>query len=122
MNEKTKNSLSDKRGSIVRSIDKLASSIVSDEVRSDISASMMPMMPMLQMQQLQQMEQAFLQSQIEFQMRGIEERLPKDMNRKEHKKKKRRKKARKKRKAAVAGSESKADDSSLSSSSSSDGS
>jgi hypothetical protein len=66
-NEKTKSSLSDKRGSIVKSIDKLASSIASDEASSAASASsasMMPMFMMLQMQQQQQQQQMQLQQLI----------------------------------------------------------
>jgi len=46
-NEKTKNSLSERRGSIVKSIDKLASSIVTtDEANSAAAASSSSMMPM----------------------------------------------------------------------------
>jgi len=57
--EKTKNSsLSEKRGSIVKSIDKLASSISADEANTAAAAStsggIMPMMLMMQMQQQQQ--------------------------------------------------------------------
>jgi hypothetical protein len=76
LNEKTKNSLSDKRGSIVKSIGKLASSIMSDEANSAASASsasMVMLQMQLQQQQQQQMQQAFMQSQMEFQMRRIEE-------------------------------------------------
>jgi len=47
ISEKTKNSLSERRGSIVKSIDKLASSIVStDEANSAAAASSSSMMPM----------------------------------------------------------------------------
>ncbi len=62
LSEKTKNSLSEKRGSIVKSIDKLASSIASDEANSVASASnsaMMPMMMLMQMQQQQQQQQFY---------------------------------------------------------------
>jgi hypothetical protein len=80
LNEKMKNSLS-KRGSIVKSIDKLASTITTDEANSAATAlalaaassNMMPMMFMMQMQmqqQQQQMQQAFMQSQMELQMKG----------------------------------------------------
>jgi hypothetical protein len=71
----------EKRGSIAKSIDKLASLIASDEANSAESASsgsMMLMMLMLQMQQqhqqqLQQMQQqqAFMQSQMDLQMRVL---------------------------------------------------
>ncbi len=49
-NEKTKNSsLSKRRGSIVKSINKLASSFVSDEAGTAASASLASMMPMFMM-------------------------------------------------------------------------
>jgi len=61
LNEKKKNSLSEKRGSIVKSIDKLASSIAMDVINSAAMASastnMMPMMFMMQMQMQMQMQQ-----------------------------------------------------------------
>jgi hypothetical protein len=53
-NEKTKNSLSERKGSIVKSIDKLASSIASDEVNSIAAASLSSMMPMFLVMQMQQ--------------------------------------------------------------------
>jgi hypothetical protein len=74
-NEKTKNSLSEKRGSIVKSIDKLASSLSTDDANNaamasaTASSSMMPMMFMMQMQhqqqQQQQMQQVLMQTQLE---------------------------------------------------------
>jgi len=72
-NEKTKISLSERRGSIVKSMDKLASSIVStDEANSAAagsSSSMMPMFLVMQMQQQaqQQSQQQQLQQQLQFQ-------------------------------------------------------
>jgi 16S rRNA C1402 (ribose-2'-O) methylase RsmI len=76
-NEKTKNSLSERRVSIVKSIDKLASSIVlTDEANSAAavsSSSMMPMFLVIQMQQQaqqqtqQQSQQQQLQQQLQFQ-------------------------------------------------------
>jgi len=62
--------------------------------------------------QQQQMQQAFLQSHLDFQMEGFQERLLKKMKCKE---KKRRKKATKKRKAAAAGVDKNNDESSSSS-------
>jgi len=68
-NEKTKNSLSEKRGSIVKSIDKLASSLTTDDANNaamasaSVSSSMMPMMFMMQMQHQQQMQQQQQQQQ-----------------------------------------------------------
>jgi len=97
LNEKMKNSLSEKRGSIAKSIDKLASSIATYEANSaaialgsaSASSSMMLMMLMLQMQQQQQMkqmqyqqqmqqqeqmmQQAFMQSQMESKMNALQE-------------------------------------------------
>jgi hypothetical protein len=77
-NKSAKNSLSEKRDSIVKSFDKLVSSIVSNEANSAASASMMLMLMLLHMQQ-----QAFMQSQVEIQMKGIEERLLMEMINKE---------------------------------------
>jgi hypothetical protein len=70
LNEKTKNSLSEKRGSIVKSIDKLASCLTTDEANSAAMASasassgMMPMMLMMQMQHQQQQLQYQQQQQM----------------------------------------------------------
>jgi len=130
--EKTKNSsLSEKRGSIVKSIDKLASSISADEANTAAMAStsggIMPMMLMMQMQQQQQYEQqmqqqqmmqqqAFMQSQMEVQLKAMQARLFKKLKKD---KKKQKKRAKKKRKAAnVVDGDAK--DSSSSSSSSSE--
>ncbi len=113
--EKTKSSLSDKRGSIVKSIDKLASSINTDEANNAASASSASLMPMMLMQMMQQQQE----HRMELQMRGMEERLCRQMKKKERKEKKRRKKAWKRRKVAAAGGEKNLDDSSSSSSSSS---
>jgi hypothetical protein len=67
-NEKTKNSsLSEKRGSIVKSIDKLASSIASNEISSAATASSLTMMPMLMVMQMQQQQVQMMQQQMEFQ-------------------------------------------------------
>jgi hypothetical protein len=85
-NEKTKNSsLSERRGSIVKSTDKLASSIASDEASaatSASSASMMPMFMVMQMQQQQQQsqhlqqqmhyQQFMVQKEVEMQLKGVE--------------------------------------------------
>ncbi len=54
--KKTKN-LSDKRGSIVKSIDKLASSIASDEANTSATALTSTMMPMIMVMQMQQQQQ-----------------------------------------------------------------
>jgi hypothetical protein len=126
--EKTKNSsLSEKRGSIVKSIDKLASSISADEANTAAVAStsggVMPMMLMMQMQQQQQYEQqmqqqqmmqqqAFMQSQMEVQLKAMQDRL--------FKKLKKDKKKQKKRKAANVVDGDAMDSSSSSSSSSSE--
>jgi hypothetical protein len=97
LNEKTKNSLSEKRGSFVKSIDKLASCLTTDEANSAAMASasassgMMPMMLMMQMQhqqhqqqqqmqlqyqqQQQMMQQAFMQSQMELQVKSMQDRM-----------------------------------------------
>jgi hypothetical protein len=89
ISEKTKNSQSERRGSIVKSIDKLASSIATYEANpaaaSSSSSSMMPMFLALQMQQqaqhqaqqqqLQQQlqfQQSLLQRDVELQIRGVE--------------------------------------------------
>jgi len=71
LNKKMKNSTSEKRGSIVKSIDKLASSIAMDETNSasmesaSASSGMMPMMLMMQMQHQQQQMQLQYQHQIQ---------------------------------------------------------
>jgi len=72
ISKKTKSSQSERRGSIVKSIDKLASSIATDEANSAAAASSSSMMPMflaLQMQQQaqQQAQQQQLQQQLQFQ-------------------------------------------------------
>jgi len=84
ISEKTKNSQSKRRGSIVKSIDKLASSIATDETNSAAAASSSSMMPMFlalqrqqqaQQQQLQQQlqfQQSLLQRDVEMQIRGVE--------------------------------------------------
>jgi len=131
--EKTKNSsLSEKRGSIVKSIDKLASSISADEANTAAVAStsggVMPMMLMMQMQQQQQYEQqmqqqqmmqqqAFMQSQMEVQLKAMQNRLFKKLKKD---KKKQKKRAKKKRKAANVVDGDAMDSSSSSSSSSSE--
>ena len=133
--EKTKNSsLSEKRGSIVKSIDKLASSISADEANTAAAAStsggIMPMMLMMQMQQQQQyqqqmqqqqmmQQQAFMQSQMEVQLKAMQARLFKKLKKD---KKKQKKRAKKKRKAANVVDGDAKDSSSSSSSSSSDSS
>ncbi len=86
--EKTKNSQSDKRGSIVKSIDKLATSINTDEANNGVSASSASLMPMMLMQMMQQQQE----HRMELQMRGMEERLHRQMKKKERKDKKKRKK------------------------------
>jgi hypothetical protein len=53
-NETAKNSLSERRESIVKSIDKLASSIATDEANSVAATSSSTMMPMLMVMQMQQ--------------------------------------------------------------------
>jgi len=53
-NKKTKNSLSKRRGSIVKSIDKLASSIATDEANSAAAASSSLLMRMFLVMQMQQ--------------------------------------------------------------------
>jgi len=139
--------LSEKRGSIVKSIDKLASSITTDEANSAAMASassgMMPMMLMMlmmqqqqqhqqqivqqeqqyqqQMQQQQMMQQqAFMQSQMELQLKAMQDRLFRNLKKDV---KKRKKRAKKKRKAAdVGGGDAKESSSSSSSSSSSESS
>jgi hypothetical protein len=123
-NEKTKNSLSEKRGSIVKSIDKLASSIATDEasaVAVASSSSMMPMFMVMQMQQQSQQQmqfqQAFLQREVETQIKGVEAQVKgqgeammkvlhaiKKRDKKERKKKKK-KRARKRKAIAEAGGE-----------------
>jgi hypothetical protein len=142
--EKTKNSsLSEKRGSIVKSIDKLASSISADEANTAAAAStsggIMPMMLMMQMQQQQQyqqqmqqqqqqyqqqmqqqqmmQQQAFMQSQMEVQLKAMQDRLFKKLKKD---KKKQKKRAKKKRKAANVVDGDAMDSSSSSSSSSSE--
>jgi hypothetical protein len=123
--EKMKNSsLSDKRGSIVKSIDKLASSISADEAST--SGGIMLMMLMMQMQQQQQyqqqmqqqmmmQQQAFMQSQMEVQLKAMQDRLFKKLK-KDNKKQKKREKEKRKAADVVEGV---AKDSSSSSSSSS---
>jgi hypothetical protein len=54
ISKKTKNSQSKRRGSSVKSIDKLASSIVTDEANSAAAASSSSMMPMFLALQMQQ--------------------------------------------------------------------
>jgi len=125
-NEKSKNSLSEKRGSIVESIDKLASSIATDEasvVAVASSSSMMPMFMVMQMQMQQQsqqqmqFQQAFLQREVETQIKGVEAQVKgqgevmmkvlhaiKKRDKKERKKKKK-KRARKRKAIAEAGGE-----------------
>jgi len=133
-NEKTKNSLSEKRGSIVKSIDKLASSLTTDDANNaamasaSVSSSMMPMMFMMQMQhqqqmqqqqqqqQQQQMQQVLLQTQLEMQMKGFMKKL------KKKEKKKKKKKAKRKRKAKSEEGNAGGSSSSSSSSSSSESS
>jgi hypothetical protein len=146
--KRKKSSLSEKRGSIVKSIDKLASSITTDEANSAAMASassgMMPMMLMMlmmqqqqqqhqqqivqqeqqyqqQMQQQQMMQQqAFMQSQMELQLKAMQDRLFRNLKKDV---KKRKKRAKKKRKAAdVGGGDAKESSSSSSSSSSSESS
>jgi hypothetical protein len=134
--EKTTNSsLSEKRGSIVKSIDKLASSISADEANTAAMAStsggIMPMMLMMQMQQQQyqqqiaqqqqqyqqqMQQQAFMQSQMEVQLKAMQDKLLKKLKKDKKKKKNR---AKKKRKAAdVVEGDAKESSSSSSSSSS----
>jgi hypothetical protein len=78
-NQKTKNSASEKRGSIVKSIDKLASSIAADEAASTMNSSnaatasiasmMQAFSGQMQMQmQMQQMQQMQMQMQMQSQM------------------------------------------------------
>jgi len=140
LNEKTKNSLSEKRGSIVKSIDKLASCLTTDEANSAAMASasassgMMPMMLMMQMQHQQQqqqqmqlqyqqqqqmMQQAFMQSQMELQVKSMQGRMLRKLRKKERKKKKKAKRKRK-AKSAEGGAEERSSSSSSSSSSSDD--
>jgi len=140
LNEKTKNSLSEKRGSIVKSIDKLASCLTADEANSAAMASasassgMMPMMLMMQMQHQQQqqqqmqlqyqqqqqmMQQAFMQSQMELQVKTMQGRMLRKLRKKERKRKKKAKRKRK-AKSAEGGAEERSSSSSSSSSSSDD--
>jgi len=139
LNEKTKNSLSEKRGSIVKSIDKLASCLTADEANSAAMASasassgMMPMMLMMQMQHQQQqqqmqlqyqqqqqmMQQAFMQSQMELQVKSMQGRMLRKLRKKERKRKKKAKRKRK-AKSAEGGAEERSSSSSSSSSSSDD--
>ncbi len=139
-NEKTKNSISNKRGSIVKSIDKLASSIASDEANSAVtitSSVIIPMIMVMQQQQLQQLQQqmqfqkALLQRGVVMQIKGAEVQVKslsevmmkvlRGMKRKEQKekKKKMKKKAKNKKAVAEAGGDKVDLDSSSSSSSSS---
>jgi hypothetical protein len=118
-NERIKNSISEKRGSIVKPTDR--SSITTDETNcSAAAASLIPMIMMLQSQV--QMQHAMMQKEIETHMQGqtqLLKRILKEMKRKERKEKKDKKKARKKRKVAAAGTEKMEVDSSSSSGSSS---
>jgi len=57
ISKKTKSSQSERRGSIVKSIDKLASSIATDEANSAAAASSSSMMPMFLALQMQQQAQ-----------------------------------------------------------------
>jgi hypothetical protein len=127
LNEKIKNSLSEERGSIVKSIDKLASCLTTDEANSAAMASasassgMMPMMLMMQMQQQQQMQlqyqqqqqmmqQAFMQSQMELQVKSMQGQMLRKLRKKERKRKR-------KAKSAEGGAEESSSSSSSSSSS-----
>jgi hypothetical protein len=124
-NEKTKNSLSEKRGSIVKLIDKLASSIATDEAKSTASESFASLMLMFMIQQMQQqqqqsqqqmqlqlqLQQAIMQRDVEMQINGAEVQMKGqsevmlrvliDMKKRDKKKKKRKKKKKTRKRNAV---------------------